>query len=201
MQNDFQFSTGLIAEMDRLKLTVADLAIKTFKPRQTVSYWTKGKGSPSLDTFRRMVADIGFNPYRLLGLKKAALMHEDRVVYRLFHKRLKKYVAWPHGRQRINPGGPALPRTPDLMTMLRIENIAWGGTDDATVLEMHSIRESDGTVAHIRHLEPYAAQQSKNKRIWNRRKTEQRRQARSEISATATPGGTEASQTIRRSTT
>lgn len=70
MQNDFNFSAGLIAEMDRLKLTVADLAIKIFKPRQTVHYWIKGQGSPSLDTFRRMVADIGFNPYRLLGLKK-----------------------------------------------------------------------------------------------------------------------------------
>lgn len=70
MQDEFNFAENLIAEMDRLKLTVADLAIMTFKPRQTVHYWIKGKGSPSLDTFRRMVADIGFNPYRLLGLKK-----------------------------------------------------------------------------------------------------------------------------------
>jgi hypothetical protein len=70
VQNDFNFAAGLIAEMDRLKLTVTDLAIKTGKPRQTAHYWTRGKGSPNLDTFRRMVADIGFNPYRLLGLKK-----------------------------------------------------------------------------------------------------------------------------------
>lgn len=70
MQDAFNFAENLIAEMDRLKLSVTDLAIKTGKPRQTAHYWTKGKGSPSLDTFRRMVGDIGFNPYRLLGLKK-----------------------------------------------------------------------------------------------------------------------------------
>lgn len=116
--------------------------------------------------------------------------------YRLYHRPTGKYVAWPHGRQHI-PSCDAEFSINDLMGMLRIENHAWGGTDDAPVLEVHSVDRATGTVWLVKHLPTWDAALT----IQNRKRRAVLRRQRSDISATATPGGTEASQTIRRSTT
>jgi hypothetical protein len=71
-----------------------------------------------------------------------------------------------------------------------------GGTDDAPLLEIHSVDPPTGTVLLVKQLVTFDAETAGR----NRDRRDSRRQ-RSEISATATPGGTEASQTIRRSTT
>lgn len=117
-------------------------------------------------------------------------MNRCQTVYRLVHKRLQTYVAWPHGRQKIVLASDSDLMRWHLLTMLRLENLAWGGNDDVPVIEMHAILgngrvfRTDITArsitAWISHL---------------------RRRQRSLISATATPGGTDASQTIRKSTT
>lgn len=94
-------------------------------------------------------------------------MYDNRVIYRLFHKRLQKYVAWPHGRQKIIAVGQHTHTKVTLMPMLRLENEAWGGTVDVPVLEVHAITRALGKIV-VHDLAEYSAKASSYGRRCNR---------------------------------
>lgn len=67
--------------------------------------------------------------------------------FRLYHKHNKKYVAWPCGRGFFHSKNPTYVSGP-----FRIENYAWGGTNDLPVLEMHSVHKRTHTVTRVYSL-------------------------------------------------
>ena len=76
-----------------------------------------------------------------------------RTRYRLFHKHVLKYVAWPTGRGFITPGTRSIVIC-ELMPMLRLENREWGGTSELPVLELHAV-DSAGDVVNVYQLSAY----------------------------------------------